>query len=149
MYSQNVRIFLLSGLSLELSDLKKAIKNVKLNGLIQTISFLVWPFLIGFPLVKGITKLQVLFQITILPQALLDGLLILTCLPTTVNMCVILSGSAGANVASALCNAVMGNILGIIATPALLFRFFGTEIELPFVEMILKLCRKVLLPVGK
>jgi len=34
-------------------------------------------------------------------------------------------------------------------TPALLLRFFGKSIELPFVELVAKLSSKVLLPVGK
>jgi hypothetical protein len=138
-------IFLLSGVSLELSELKEAITNVKLNLLVQLGSFLAWPFLVGVPLVGSIRK----FAPNLLPKALLDGLIILTCLPTTVNMCVLLTGRAGGNVASALANAVFGNLLGIFATPALLMYFFGTMIELPFLKMVMKLCNKVLLPVGE
>lgn len=137
-------IFLLSGLSLELSELSQAIKNVKLNGLTQFASFGLWPLLLGLPVTKGIET----FLPGLLPKPLLDGILIMTCLPTTVNMCIILATAAGGNVASALCNAVIGNILGIFATPALLLRFLGTSIDLPFVEMILKLCNKVLVPVA-
>ncbi len=164
-------IFLLSGVSLELSELKEAITNVKLNSLVQLGSFLAWPFLVGVPLVETIKKLTP----NLLPKPLLDGLIILTCLPTTVNMvrkhkpcffykllistaeptlifcfqCVLLTGRAGGNVASALANAVFGNLLGIFVTPALLMYFFGTMIELPFLKMVLKLCNKVLFPVGK
>jgi len=138
-------IFLLSGVSLELSELKSAVANVKLNGMIQAGSFLAWPFLVGVPLTTAIKKLLPNF----LPKALLDGILILTCLPTTVNMCVLLTGAAGGNVAASLANAVMGNMMGIFATPALLMYFFGTAIELPFLSMVFKLCNKVLVPVGK
>jgi len=135
-------IFLLSGLSLELAQLKDAASNWKLNGLIQAMSFVAWPYLIGLPLTKLLATLH------IFPQPLLDGLLILSCLPTTVNMCVILTANAGGNVASALCNAVMSNLMGIFATPALLFRFFGADIQLPFLEMLVKLSNMVLLPVA-
>ncbi len=138
-------IFLLSGLSLELSELKSAIANMKLNVLVQAGSFLAWPFLVGVPLTKIIKKLLPNF----LPPALLEGILILTCLPTTVNMCVLLTGAANGNVAASLANAVMGNMMGIFTTPALLMYFFGASIELPFLNMVLKLCNKVLLPVGK
>ena len=138
-------IFLLSGVSLELSELKEAITNFKLNTLVQFGSFLLWPFMVGVPLVKAIQR----FVPNLLPKALLDGLIILTCLPTTVNMCVLLTGRAGGNVASALANAVFGNLLGIFATPALLMYFFGTMIELPFLSMVWKLCNKVLFPVGE
>ena len=135
-------IFLLSGLSLELAKLKKAASNWRLNALIQTASFVAWPFLVGLPLKNLLATFH------ILPQPLLDGVLILSCLPTTVNMCVILTSNAGGNVASALCSAVISNLMGIFATPALLFRFFGADIELPFLDMILKLSSKVLLPVA-
>jgi sodium/bile acid cotransporter 7 len=65
-------------------------------------------------------------------------------------MCVILTAAANGNVAAAVCNAVTSNMAGIFATPALLFHFFGSsnKIQLPFLDMLLKLSQKVLLPVG-
>jgi len=136
-------IFLLSGLSLEVSELKEAASNYKLNLMVQLITFLAWPFLVGVPLTRG---LEFYFP-GLLPKPLLDGLLILTTLPTTVNMCIFLTSAAGGSVASSLCNAVISNLFGIFLTPALLFRFFGQAIELPFGAMVIKLCNKVLLPV--
>ena len=163
-------IFLLSGLSIKLKELANAAVNLKLNSLIQTISFGVWPFLVGLPLTKGIDFLFPGF----LPAPLLDGLLILTCLPTTLNMCILLTAKAEGSgesdcidrsiskgvprelismffifiVASALCNAVISNLAGIFITPALFMHFFGKSIELPFVDLVKKLCSKVLLPVA-
>ena len=84
-------IFLLSGLSLKLQELTNAAANMKLNGLIQMISFGAWPFLVGLPLTKGIE----LFFPSLLPTPLLEGVLILCCLPTTINMCIILTSAAG------------------------------------------------------
>lgn len=136
-------IFLISGLSLELSELTEAFGNMKLNVLTQLTSFLAWPLLVGLPLVHFFKNVCP----NLLTPALADGLLVLTCLPTTVNMCILITSSAGGNVATALCNAVIGNILGIFVTPALLLRYFGTSIALPFVDMVFKLCNKVLLPV--
>lgn len=137
-------IFLLSGLSLELSQLKKAASNIKLNLLIQLATFAAWPFLVGFPLVKALTR----FLPGLLPPGILDGILIMMTLPTTVNMCVILTSTAGGNVASALCNAVISNLAGIFVTPSLLYYFFGSHIQLPFLDMLSKLLNKVLLPVA-
>lgn len=137
-------IFLLSGLSLELSELTEAASNHKLNALVQFITFGAWPFLVGLPLTTALRT----FLPNLLPPPLLDGLLILTCLPTTVNMCIFLTSACGGNVASALCNAVISNLVGVFLTPALLLRFFGTSIQLPFVDMVMKLSNKVLLPVG-
>lgn len=137
-------IFLLSGLSLELAELTEAFANFKLNTAIQLSTFAAWPFLVGLPLTRFLTR----FFPNCLTPSLLDGLLILTCLPTTVNMCILLTSTAGGNVASALCNAVISNIAGIFLTPALLLKFFGTEVQLPFFDMVWKLCNKVLLPVA-
>lgn len=137
-------IFLLSGLSLELSELKQAASNYKLNGAVTFTTFLVWPFLVGLPLTRF---LENVFP-NLLSAPLREGLLILTCLPTTVNMCVILTTAAGGSVATALFNAVISNLAGIFITPLLLLRFFGKYIQLPFLDMLIKLCSQVLLPVG-
>jgi solute carrier family 10 (sodium/bile acid cotransporter), member 7 len=123
----------------------KAVANYKLNASIQLATFGAWPFLVGLPL-KWI--LINIFP-NLLPVPLVDGLLILSCLPTTVNMCIMLTSAGGGNVATAICNAVISNLVGIFLTPALLFRFFGAQITLPFLDMVMKLCNKVLLPVGK
>jgi sodium/bile acid cotransporter 7 len=140
-------IFLLSGLSLRLSELSDAISNVSLNMAIQFATFVVWPFCIGLPLTKALGSFNNNF---LLPRPLLDGLLILTCLPTTINMCVVLTSTSGGNVACSLCNAVTSNVAGIFITPALLILFLGKqEINLPFLDMVNKLCGKVVLPVGE
>lgn len=136
-------IFLLTGLSLELSQFTRAMTNLPLNMLIQAILFLAWPIGVGVPLSRVVLR-------NVLPRPLLDGILITTCLPTTVNMCVILTAAANGNVAAAVCNAVTSNMVGIFATPALVFHFCGSsnQIQLPFLDMLLKLSQKVLLPVG-
>jgi hypothetical protein len=98
-------IFLLSGISLELSDLTQAASNFKLNTMVQLVTFGAWPVL-GL----GLRAVFSTFLPNAFPQALLDGLLILTCLPTTVNMCIFLTSAAGGNVASSLWNAIVSNL---------------------------------------
>jgi solute carrier family 10 (sodium/bile acid cotransporter), member 7 len=130
-------VFFLSGLSLELSQLRSAVANWKLNCLVNAIIFCAWPICVGIPLSM------------ILPSVIGDGILILSCLPTTINMCLILTSAAGGNVAAALCTAVISNMLGIFITPALIFGFFGaSSMSLPFGDMVVKLSNKVLLPVA-
>lgn len=137
-------IFLLSGLSVRLSEVSDAISNLPLNMAIQFATFVVWPFCIGLPSTKALESFNVL------SRPLLDGLLILTCLPTTINMCVVLTSTSGGNVACSLCNAVMSNMAGIFITPALLILLLGKrEINLSILDMVLRLCGKVLLPVGE
>jgi sodium/bile acid cotransporter 7 len=63
-------------------------------------------------------------------------------------MCILLTSAAGGSVATALCNAVISNLIGIFLTPVLLLHFFGKSIELPFLDLVKKLCSKVLLPVA-
>ena len=139
-------IFLLSGLGLKLADLTSAASNGRLNALIQSVTFAAWPFLVGLPLTRGLGR----FLPRLLPGPLLDGVLVLTCLPTTINMAVLLTSTCRGSVATAICNTVISNLLGIFITPALLFLFFGgAMIELPFVGLLGKLCKKVMLPVGE
>jgi hypothetical protein len=109
-------IFLLSGLSLELSDLAQAASNFKLNTMVQSVTFGAWP-LLGL----GLRAVFSTFLPNAFPQALLDGLLILTCLPTTVNMCILLTSAAGGNVASSLWNAIVSNLGTIIIVFLCLF----------------------------
>ena len=136
-------IFLLSGLSLQSTELMNAISNIKLNGLVQLCIFGFWPFCIGLPLHYFVTRIIPGF-----PAALGDGLLIMTTLPTTVNMCIMLTAASGGNTASAICNAIISNLGGIVVTPLLLLKFFGTTIHLNLPQMVVKLCQKVLLPVS-
>jgi sodium/bile acid cotransporter 7 len=139
-------IFFLSGLALQTSELTQAIADVKLNGLVQLFIFAIWPFGIGLPL-RYLMRTVVPNNLWISPP-LMDGLLIVTTLPTTVNMCTMLTSAGGGNVASAICNAVLSDMAGIVLTPLLVMHMFGaTSIPLPFGRMVWKLCQKVLLPV--
>ena len=138
-------IFLLSSLATESSELRLAVSNIKLNFSIQFISFILWPFLIGKPLTHFMNQ----WTPQLLSKELLDGVLILTCLPVTVNMAILLTGASGGHIATALCNTVIGNLLAIILTPALLLYFFGNKIGLNFIDIFMKLSQKVLFPVGK
>mmetsp|Transcript_32221 Transcript_32221/g.102728 ORF Transcript_32221/g.102728 Transcript_32221/m.102728 type:complete len:389 (+) Transcript_32221:66-1232(+) len=132
-------IFLLSGLSLKLSELRSAVMNVKLNSVIQMISLLVWPL--------GAAAMSGPLRAVGVNAKILDGLLVTSCLPTTINMCVMLTSSANGNVAAALANAVVGNFLGVIVTPLLLFATMRKAVALPVGKVVSKLAVKVLLPV--
>jgi sodium/bile acid cotransporter 7 len=137
-------IFFLSGLSLQTSDLTKVMSNVQLNTFIQTLIFGFWPFCIGL-LVSSLLKTVVPNHI--LPTPLVDRILIMMTLPTTINMCIMLTSAGGRNVELSICNAVISNMAGILLTLLLLLHFFIASIQLPFGQMVLKLCQKVLLPV--
>ncbi|KAJ8600545.1 hypothetical protein CTAYLR_007928 [Chrysophaeum taylorii] len=132
-------VFLLSGLSLRLRDLRAAALDVRLNALTQLASLGAIP-LLAYPVVQAARP--------VLRPGLLKGVMTAACLPTTVNMCVILTQSAGGNVAVALTNAVLGNLVGVVATPALLLLTLDRAVSLPFRTAVSKLAAKVLLPVA-
>ena len=68
--------------------------------------------------------------------------------PTTVNMCIVLSGAAGANLALAVFNAVLSNFLGVFIAPATIIACIGGKsINVPYLSVIEKLVSKVLVPV--
>ena len=133
-------IFVLSGLGLKLAELKKAATNLKLNGLTQGANLLAFPALM-LPVISLLRK-------TSLDGRLLDGLLVTSCLPTTVNMCVALTQASDGDVAAALTNAVIGNLLGVVVTPALVFALMQKAVQLPPAAQVARsLGAKVALPV--
>lgn len=132
-------IFFLSGLSLRLREMLAAMTHLRLNALVQAVMFGATPlYYLGLA--------QALRAWTPLPAALVDGVLVLGTLPCTVNMCIALTTAAEGNVASAICNAVLGNLLGVFATPALLYRHFGHTVSVPFFTFLNKIILKVLIP---
>ena len=130
-------IFLISGLTLPTSELAAAAFRVREHAAIQ-----------GFNL--AVLPLATLALTTMLggwlPAALRDGLLALAALPTTVNMCVALTRTAGGNEALAIFNAVIGNILGVLVTPPLLLWLLGASSKLSVLDATIKLTKKVILP---
>ncbi|TFJ82839.1 hypothetical protein NSK_005846 [Nannochloropsis salina CCMP1776] len=133
-------IFLLSGLSLKLQELTSAAKDFKLNAAIQAFNLGAGPLL-------GLA-FQPLLAFAGVDARLATGLLIVSCLPTTVNMCIVLSGAAGASLALAVFNAVLSNFLGVFVAPATIFACVGAQtINVPYLAVIKKLVYKVVAPV--
>ena len=104
-------IFLLSGLTLPSSQLAATAVRVKEHALIQAFNLAFVP-LVMLAVCSG------LGSVGLLPAALADGMLVMAAVPTTVNMCVALTRSAGANEALAIFNAVVGNVLGVVRAVA-------------------------------
>jgi hypothetical protein len=134
-YMCNILVFLISGLTLKSKVLVESAKNWKLHAAIQANIF---GTTVG--LFYGLSRL---LSMTSLSQALIDGLVILGCLPTTINMCVVLTTSADGTTPSALFDSTLANILGIFITPAYVFEFLGAESSVSFVDVIVSLMIKV------
>lgn len=132
-------IFLLAGLNLPTSELARAAASVRLHALIQTCNLALIP-LITLLICNGLSA------VGWLAPALRDGMLVMSVLPTTVNMCVALSRSSGGDEALAIFNAVLGNLLGVVLTPYLLLRLVGAQAGISVVDTLVKLGQKVVLP---
>ena len=63
-------------------------------------------------------------------------------------MCVILTTSANGNVSMAVLNASIGNLLGILITPLLLLFLLNVHSSISFLEVIIKLSVKVVVPLA-
>lgn len=135
-------IFFLSGAGVRFGDVGAALRAVRMNVAIQLVTFAAWP-------VAGLAvrSLSQAARVPVTP-ALLDGVVAVSCLPTTVNMCVVLTQAAGGNVALALTNAVMSNMLGVVVTPLLLAICVRQQVALSLGPVCSKLARAVLLPVA-
>ena len=135
-----VLIFLLYGLKLNLREVVNDIKNWKLHLLVQLATFVLFPLLVllFYPLARG-TAFGVLWL----------SVYFLGCLPSTVSSSVVMVSIAKGNVPSAIFNASISGLIGILATPMLMQPFLegngaggasqGTVIQ--------QLLLKVLLPI--
>ena len=132
-------IFLIAGLSMPSAQLAKAAMRVRTHAAVQGFN------LVLIPLVMTAISRAALAT-NLLSKGLCDGLLVVSALPTTVNMCVSLSVSAKGNEALAIFNAVIGNLAGVFVSPLLIMLLVGQTGSLPFVEQVVSLNKKVLLP---
>ena len=83
---------------------------------------------------------------TLYSNELLNGLVILGSLPTSVSMCVVLTTAASGDAAAALFNATALNIIGIFITPLWLLGLLSTSSTVSFGEVVTKLTIKVISP---
>jgi solute carrier family 10 (sodium/bile acid cotransporter), member 7 len=130
--------FLISGMTLPLARLREAAGQIRLHLFIQLFCFVLVPALVyaSRPLLAGLGA----------SEALIQGFVVLACLPITIASCVIFTRAAGGNEAGALCNSVLGNLIGLVVTPALLLLLLDTHGEAPISRVLGQLSLEVLLP---
>lgn len=75
-----------------------------------------------------------------------DGLLVLACLPCTINICVAQTLAAGANMGTAIFNAIFANVLGVFLTPVLAIWLLGVGKGVSLLSTLSKLANVVILP---
>lgn len=132
-------IFLLYGLKLNIKEVVKDVSNWKLHLLIQSGTFIIFPLLalIFYPFVKGTDSENIWLSVFFLAS-----------LPSTVSSSVVMVSIARGNVTSAIFNASISGIIGIVMTPLLMSFFLTANGEGGnHAEIIQQLLLKVLLPI--
>ncbi|MEN2435059.1 bile acid:sodium symporter family protein [Weeksellaceae bacterium A-14] len=133
-------IFLLYGLKLNIREVVRDISNWKLHLLVQLGTFVLFPLLVFlfYGVAKGtpyfITWLSIFF---------------LASLPSTVSSSVVMVSIARGNITSAIFNASISGLIGIVMTPLLMSFFMkqGSADAASHAEVVRQLLLKVLLPI--
>lgn len=134
-------ILFLQGLSLAFEKLKSGAGNWRLHAIIQSFTFIV------FPIVGVVSYFLVPWIWTTEPAGIQQGLLYLCVLPSTISTSVVLTAVARGNVAGALFNAALSNIIGVILTPLLVHALMRTTGQTqPLGPLMLKIMLLTLLP---
>lgn len=132
-------IFLLYGLKLNLKEVLKDVSNWKLHLLIQSGTFVIFPLLalMFYPFFKDTNYENIWLSVFFLAS-----------LPSTVSSSVVMVSIAKGNVTSAIFNASISGIIGIVMTPLLMSFFLTASGESDNQsEIIQQLLLKVLLPI--
>lgn len=132
-------IFLLYGLKLNIKEIVKDISNWKLHLLVQSGTFILFPLLVF--LFYGMAK-DTPYYITWL------SIFFLASLPSTVSSSVVMVSIAKGNVTSAIFNASISGIIGIVMTPLLMSFFIQSgQQNVDNSEIVRQLLLKVLVPI--
>lgn len=132
-------IFFFSGIALETNKVRAGLGDISGTALALAIIFIAGPLL------------GMLFVLLPLPMGVLIGILLVSVMPTTLSSGVVMTGSAGGNMAHALLITIVANILAVITIPVtlgLLMGFTGESrvIEIDKLPIMLKIGRLVVVP---
>ncbi len=135
-----VGIFFLYGLKLNFKKVIQDISNWRLHLLVQGATFVLFPFLVF-----------VFYGLAVNTEyyALWLSVFFLACLPSTVSSSVVMVSIAKGNITSAIFNASISGLIGIVMTPLLMGFFLqqSGESTLDQSEIAMQLLLKVLLPI--
>lgn len=131
-------IFFFYGLKLSPEKLKTGLSNWKLHLLVQSTTFLIFPLLIlaFYPFLEGEQ------------HTIWLGFMFLAALPSTVSSSVVMVSIAEGNVASAIFNASISGLIGIVVTPLWMGLFLqNTGSDFDISHIYIQLLTGILLPV--
>ncbi|THB76569.1 MAG: bile acid:sodium symporter [Desulfobulbaceae bacterium] len=134
-----VLIFVLSGLALDINQVKDGLTDTKGTLIALVVIFIAAPLSAA------------LFTLVPLDKGVLIGLLLVAVMPTTLSSGVVMTGSAGGNMAHALFITIIANSLAVLTIPlslGLLLKLTGDSrvIEIDQIPIMLKIASFVLLP---
>lgn len=133
-------IFFNSGLSLKTEELKNAITQVQLHTFIQSFTLIFIPFFMQFVAI-------VMRNHEMLNPWLINGFIVVSCMPPPVSSAVILTKTVGGNEAAAIFNSALGSFLGIFVSPILILLTLGLSGDVPFGKIFLQLLLTVVVPI--
>ncbi|MBI9040150.1 bile acid:sodium symporter family protein [Lutibacter sp.] len=132
-------IFFFYGLKLSGEKLKEGLKNWKLHFLIQLSTFLLFPLivLIFYPFVQN-EEAHLLWL----------AIFFMAALPSTVSSSVVMVSIAKGNIPSAIFNATISGLIGIVVTPLWVGLFTNNaNVNFDYTSIYSKLCIEIILPV--
>ena len=133
-----VVIFILSGIALDTRQIREGLADIKGTLLALFIIFLVAPIIAYF------------FSLLPIETGLILGIFLVATMPTTLSSGVVMTGSAGGNMAHSLLITIIANSLAVITIPiSLSFLIGGNEnqvIHIDQLSIIIKIATLVLLP---
>lgn len=134
-----IGIFLISGVTMPTNELGAATRRLSAHLAIQSYNLLLIPCVTA----AVCTPLRL---VHVLSPSAADGMIITAALPTTVNMCIALTRAAFGDEALAVFNAVLGNLIGTVVSPLLIFAMLGQMASIPGERLIRSLSCKVIAP---